>query len=217
MRRLIQPVLLVLTVLLILYPVKAGKAGVGVLNVTPTYKYIKLVNGEYATELRLSISDYNSWKDIWKVEVLAESKGKTCALFTFLHYTDEHSFDEVNIFKEEEGEGYLLLDLCDVKRSLSEKSIDDRCLINVSFIFKPIPYCTKLIVNAYDRENKKASIEIDYGLYEGQRNKDIIVPFWTGEPIRISPDIPDVIAGSVSVTSVAFIVLRGGMKKHEKE
>lgn len=198
--------------LLLINTVKAGKAGVGVINVTPTYKSITLSSGENAIELKLSISDYNSWKDIYKVEVLAESGNKKCAHFVFMHYESKDSFNEINLFKEIEGENYLVTELCDVKRSLVEKTIDDRCLINVTFVFKPIPYCTKLHIVAYDREDEKATLNIQYSYYQGQRNEEIIVPFWSGEPVKISPDLPNVFAGSLSLTFAAFVLFkrRGG-------
>ncbi|HDO19790.1 MAG TPA: hypothetical protein ENG74_03595 [Thermoplasmatales archaeon] len=208
MKRIIVFSVLALSVLCLSFKTAgASKAGVGVVNVTPTYKHIRLINGEHAVELCLSISDYNSWKDVWKVEVIAESGDETCAHFIFLHYRDAESFDEVNLFEEDVGE-YLLPELCTVKRSLTETTIDDRCVINVSFIFKPIPGCDRLTIYAYDREGEKASIEMFYGSYHDMRNKEAIVPFWTGQPMRISPDLPDVVAGSISITSVAFVMLR---------
>lgn len=199
--------LLILSTIFSAVIVKASKAGVGVLNVTPTYKAIKLQSGENAIELKLTISDYNSWKDVYKVELLAESGEKKTAGFLFLHYQDKDSFDEINLFKEIEGNGYLLTDLCDVKRSLVEETVDDRCTINVTFVFKPIPYCTRLQVAAYDREGERATMDIYYA-YQDLRNEEIIVPFWSGEPIRISPDLPNVFALSTSLTLVTFLMIR---------
>ena len=194
--------------LLLINTAKASKAGVGVINVTPTYKSIILSNGENAVEVKLSISDYNSWKDIYKVEILAESGNKECVHFVFMHYESKDSFNEINLFKEIEGNGYLIPELCDVKRSLVEKTIDDRCLINVTFVFKPIPYCTKLYIIAYDREDEKATLNIQYDFYQDQRNEEIIVPFWSGEPVKISPDLPNAFAGSLSLTFAAFILFK---------
>ena len=45
----------------------AGEAGVGVLNVPPKYSMIRVVQQDKFIRVYLTISDYNSWEDIFTV------------------------------------------------------------------------------------------------------------------------------------------------------
>ena len=53
----------------------AGSAGVGVLNVPPQYSMIRLVQQNNNIRIYLTISDYNSWEDIYSVSVVLEDYG----------------------------------------------------------------------------------------------------------------------------------------------
>ncbi|HEX17269.1 MAG TPA: hypothetical protein ENG60_02515 [Thermoplasmatales archaeon] len=206
-----RKVLIILVSLLIIFltaHARASRAGVGVLNVPPTYRDIKIISYEGMTLAELTISDYNSWKDIWKVELIVRSPFREEARFVCYHYDSRESFDEVNRFEEVKGEDYLIKDLCEVKRSLYQNTVDQRCQINITFAFKPIPSSKNIVVKVYDRENAEATINVSYGKGVTQRNREIAIPFWTGEPIRISPDLPDILSLSTSITILTFIIRR---------
>ena len=47
----------------------AGQAGVGVINVPPKYGYIRVEQQNDLMRVYLTISDYNSWGDVYEVSL----------------------------------------------------------------------------------------------------------------------------------------------------
>jgi len=87
----------------------AGKAGVGVLNVPPQYSMIRLVQQDNYVRIYLTISDYNSWEDIYSVSVVLENSGMEKAEFIYKQYADKTSYEKINEFSEEPKENNLLV------------------------------------------------------------------------------------------------------------
>ncbi|HEC81303.1 MAG TPA: hypothetical protein ENI42_02595 [Thermoplasmatales archaeon] len=200
--------LTLLSIVLISQPVFAGKAGVGVLNVSPEYRATRIIQSQDIIKVYLVISDYNSWRDIYRVDLLLKNKDVVMAQFRFKQYENTISYDEIDLFEETKGNGYLRPESCSVSRSSSKETVDDRCLLHVTFAFDPIPYCTKMEVIVYDRGGLFATTSIDYPAEGSTRNEKVIVPFWTGSPVEVSPDLINVIAISVAFTTTAVLVVK---------
>ena len=69
-----------------------GSAGVGVLNVPPSYMNVTLDQQYDNLRLYLNLSDYNSWEDIYEVKVILEYYGLAMATFYFKQYEDRTSY-----------------------------------------------------------------------------------------------------------------------------
>ena len=200
--------LVILSIVLFSQPVFAGKAGVGVLNVPPEYRATRIIQAENLIKVYLVISDYNSWRDIYQVDLLLKNNDAVVAQFRFKQYESTISYDEIDLFKEIRGDGYLIPESCSVSRSPSKETVDDRCLLYITFAFTPIPYCTRMEVSTYDRGGLSATTSIDYPVEGSARNEKLIVPFWTGSPVEVSPDLINVIAVSVAFTTTAVLIVK---------
>ncbi|HIE54308.1 MAG TPA: hypothetical protein EYP90_03845, partial [Chromatiaceae bacterium] len=126
--------LLMVFVLLFLFvflseSVLGGHAGVGVLNVSPEYRATRIMQAEDVVKICLTVSDYNSWRDVYQVDLFLENHGVTIAQFRFRQYESTTSYEEIDEFNEIQGNGYLLTDKCRVSRSSSKETVDDRCLL----------------------------------------------------------------------------------------
>ena len=185
----------------------AGKAGVGVLNVPPEYRSTRVVYSDGMVKIYLTVSDYNSWRDIYKVDLYLESGRSVVAHFRFKQYNNTNSYNEIDQFKEVKGNGYLFVDLCKTYHSSSRDTVDDRCLLNVIFAFSPVP-CNKLSVHTYDRSNLSAKVLIDYTIGESARSDKVIMPFWSDKPVEVSPDLVNIIALSSSSTVTVIMMFR---------
>jgi hypothetical protein len=62
---------------------KAGEAGVGVINVPPKFTLIRIVQQDDFIRVYLTLSDYNSWADIYNVSITLEDSGINRAQFLF--------------------------------------------------------------------------------------------------------------------------------------
>lgn len=210
MRKMILPIVVVLLFLFIFLSesVLGGHAGVGVLNVSPEYRATRIIQTEDVVKIYLTVSDYNSWRDVYQVDLFLENHGVTIAQFRFRQYESTISYEEVDEFREIQGNGYLLPDECSVSRSSSKETVDDRCLLHVVFVFTPIPYCTRIAIFTYDRGGLFAEASIGYPVEGFARNQKVIVPFWTGSPVEVSPDLLNVVAVSVAFTATAVVVVK---------
>ena len=174
----------------------AGEAGVGVINVSPKYSMIRLVQQNNFIRIYLTVSDYNSWEDIYSVSVILEDSGVEKAEFLYKQYENLTSYDKINEFKEISQENMLLdIKKCSSDHSNEEETIADRCSLEILFVFKNI-WFTHLNINASDREGSTATLQLDYSTSDLIRSGNIIIIPWFNSPItfEIPPYLLDLIA-----------------------
>ncbi len=190
--------------------VNASSAGVGVLNVPPKYGEIRVVQqNEGFIRIYLTVSDYNSWGDIYKISVILEDKEteEIYASFVYQQYHNVDSFEKVDWFNESGGQNLLVREKCSFETSPIKDSVDDRCDIELLFVFKST-WFTRLKIVVEDREGSQSISEIDYlpsdVIPPEEYNRDennIIIPWFNG-PINVVippffPNLLAVIAGIV--------------------
>ncbi len=167
---------------------KASNAGVGVVNVPPKYGKLRIVQREDTIRVYLIVSDYNSWGDILKISVILEDKNTDDAFaeFVYQQYNSKDSYEKVNLFNEKKSKDLLLKEKCSFESSNKRVTIDERCDIELLFVFKTT-WFSRLKVVVEDRAGDQAVSEIDYYPFEASpddsyRNEDIIiVPWFNGE------------------------------------
>jgi hypothetical protein len=189
------PIIIIPTLLLLTIfsnNVSANSAGVGVVNVPPKYGQLRIVQNDDTIRVYLIISDYNSWGDVFKISIILEDKytDQEYATFVFQQYEDQDSFDQINSFTEIGGNEVLLTEKCSVTTSNKKDTIDDRCDIELLFVFNTM-WFTRLKVIVEDREGEQATSEIDT-LYsdsdEQYRSENIIIiPWFDGSRTFIIP------------------------------
>jgi hypothetical protein len=175
----------ILFILILTIPLtaSAGNAGVGVLNVSPQYNIIRLVQQDNYIRMYLTVSDYNSWMDILSVSVILEDSGIDKAIFTFKQYIDGTSYESINEFSEDTHEKLLDLKKCSYDTS-NGGSVEEKCNLNLLFVFQST-WFTRLKVEASDRAGSIATIELDYTSDDLARSGNIIIIPGINTPTRI--------------------------------
>ncbi len=185
--------------------INASKAGIGVLNVPPEYSITRVVQEDNIVKIYLTLSDYNSWEDIYNVSVALENKGTTIAFFKFKQYANLSSFDKIAEFSEEIGKSYLITGQCTYSHSNKIETIADRCLLNLLFVFYSVP-CTRLNILTYDRGGLMARTHIDYTVEGVSRSDKTIMPPWMNIPIDLSIYTLDALAIAFAVTVTGVFI-----------
>lgn len=163
----------------------AGEAGVGVLNVPPKYSMIRVVQQDKFIRVYLTISDYNSWDDIYTVNVTLEDYGLEIAEFLFKQYEDTISYEKINEFSETSKENNLLVkEKCSYNHSDEKETVADKCNLELLFVFHKT-WFTRLNIIIADLDGSTASTHIDYNAEETMRSGNIIMIPWLHEPIRV--------------------------------
>jgi len=187
--------------------VSAGETGVGVINVPPEYSYIEIKQESGLVIATLIISDYNSWSDIYSIHLSIEYNGVENTQFIFKQYETRQSFIKINQFSEPSEETYLLTDHCSYSHSQETKSVSDRCLLNVEFVYYPLP-CTQLSIITTDRGGLQAATHIEYTAEGSLRSEQSIIIPGIKEPIDLSHTTIDAIALSGAITYIAYLFKR---------
>ena len=185
--------------------VQAGSAGVGVVNVPPEYSDIKIITEDGIKKIYLTISDYNSWADVYSVEVKIKNGGETSALFVFKQYTSLASFTPTVEFIEEVGNNYLLIDECSATHSEETDTISERCLIHIVFTFQPLPQ-TELTILTKDRGGLSAHNWVEFDREGIPRSPNMIQLPWMLNPIEFSQYTLDALAIAIASTVTAVII-----------
>lgn len=181
---------------------KASSAGVGVVNVPPKYGRLKIVQHEDTLRVYLTVSDYNSWGDILKISVILEDRNteESFAEFIYKQYASKDSYEKVNLFTEKVSKNLLIKEKCSFESSEKRVTIDQRCDIELLFVFKTT-WFSRLKVVVEDREGDKATSEIDYYPLQASpddkyRNENIIIiPWFDGElSFMIPPYLSNLLA-----------------------
>ena len=191
----------------------AGEAGVGVLNVSPKFSEIRLVQQDNLIRVYVIVSDYNSWEDIYDVKVGLECYGSEIATFAFKQYEDISSFEKINEFSENSKEkDLLLIEKCSFSHSDEDETVEDRCNLNILFVFRMTGF-THFNIIVSDREGSTASINIEYNAEEMMRSPGVIIIPGLHEPITVV--IPSylltLMAALLGLLGIVFFV-----KKKEK-
>lgn len=202
-------VLLSFVILIILFTtlfsvnVSAGKAGVGVLNVPPKYGYISIEEQDNQMRVYITISDYNSWGDIYEVSVSLKDYGTEIAKFTFRQYKDITSYVEINEFIEESsGNNLLITEKCSFERSDEKETVDERCDIELRFVFKKT-WFTRLDVSVQDRDGSDpATAHIDYSSEDTMRSSNVLVIPWINGVIVI--ELPAFLLDLIAIIAGLF-------------
>ncbi len=185
--------------------VQAGSAGVGVVNVPPEYSDIKIITEEGIKKIYLTISDYNSWADVYTVKVTIKNGGETSALFEFRQYTSLASFTPIIEFNEEVGNNYLIIGECSATHSDNTETISERCLIHIVFAFQPIPQ-RELMILTKDRGGLQAHTWVEFDAEGVPRSPGMILLPWMLNPIDLSRYTLEALAIAIATTTTAVIV-----------
>lgn len=192
----------------------AGKAGVGVLNVAPEYSGISIQQHDDTIRLYLTVSDYNSWEDIYEAKVVLEYLDTEIATFYFKQYEDTTSYDKYNEFSEESNNKNLLdKEKCSYSHSNKKETVEQRCDLDLTFVFKTTRF-TLLRIEVKDREGETATTEVDYNAEEMTRSSELLVIPWFDEMIavEIPAYLPDLIALIFAIIGTIFIARRIELK-----
>jgi hypothetical protein len=208
--------LLILLILFSHYNATAGETGVGVINVPPEYSYIEIKQESGLVIASLIISDYNSWNDIYSIHISIEYNEIENTQFIFKQYETRQSFNKINQFSEPSEETYLLIDSCSYSHSQETKSVSDRCLLNVEFVYYPLP-CTQLNIITTDRGGLQAATHIEYTAEGSLRSEQSIIIPGIKEPIDLSHTTIDAFALSIAVTYIAYLFKRKKIRYNNME
>lgn len=169
-----------------------GSAGVGVINVPPNYADIKIFQQENQVRVYLTLSDYNSWSDIYKVQLHLEENGVILHSFVFKQWDGKDSFNLVNEFIDESSSSLLQMEACDVSHSRESKTVTDRCHLHVRFVFRTT-YFSEIRVTSTDRAGSSTEAFIEYKGSDMIRDSNtLLVPWFDGtKKIELPPYVLD--------------------------
>jgi len=194
--------------ILVLPTLKAdGNAGVGVMNVSPNFSDIKIMQQDNSVRIYLTLSDYNSWMDIYKVKILLEHNEQIVASFLFQQYENEESYEPINLFIDELNLNLLQIKSCDVHHADESVTISERCHLDLRFVFNA-SYFSKIHVIAEDRVGDTAETFVEY--YAGgdiQRDSNTLFIPWINNNIKLvlPPHLLDVSILIVAILSTVYI------------
>ena len=218
-------VLLLLIILIITFfqnifsiNVKAGKAGVGVLNVSPQYNVIRLTQQDDTFRIYLKVSDYNSWDDIQSINITLMDDSEEKTEFIFKQYIDNITYDKINEFSENsKGNNFLVIKKCSYEHSNGEE-VEDKCNLDLLFVFQKT-WFTALNIIAYDRSGATATIQLDYSSEDLTRSGNIIIIPGINRSIsfEIPPYLLDLFALVVSTFVTWYIIRKTDIKKIIRE
>jgi len=184
-----------------------GNAGVGVMNVPPTFSDIRIMQQDNSVRIYLTLSDYNSWMDIYKVKILLEHNDNIVASFLFQQYEDEDSYEPINRFTDELNLNLLQIKSCDAHHADESVTISERCHLNLRFVFNA-SYFSQLHVITEDRVGDTAETFVEY--YAGgdiQRDSNTLFIPWINKNIKLvlPPHLLDISILLVAIISTVYI------------
>ena len=183
-----------------------GNAGVGVMNVPPNYASIDIYPQDNTIRAYLTLSDYNSWMDIHKVQVNLEENGVVLYSFIYQQYSDPETFQQLNTFSDLSETPILVTEACNVEHSQSTKTIQDRCQLDLRFVFKTT-YFSKLHIISTDRAGDSTEIWVEYKGSDMTRNENILLIPWIGGSFKLEfpPFTLDILI--VIIATIATIII----------
>ena len=187
------------------YNVQAGSAGVGVLNVPPEYSEIRIVTEDGIKKIYLTISDYNSWRDISTTTVTIKNGDVVTASFVFRQYENTASVIPLGEFEEKEGKNYLIVNKCSYSHSDKTDTVSDRCLLYLVFAFYPV-LGTQLTILTYDHGGLYAKTYEEYDVEGMPRSPDMIMLPGVSTPVEFSLYTLNALAIAFAVTVTAVFI-----------
>lgn len=161
-----------------------GTAGVGVVNVPPNYSDIKIFQQENQVRVYLTLSDYNSWSDIYQVQLNLEESGAILHSFTFKQWDDMNSFNRVNEFIDESSSSLLQIESCDVTHSKESRTVTDRCHLHIRFVFRST-YFSEIRVISEDRSGDSTEAFLEYKGSDMIRESNILLIPWFDGTVKV--------------------------------
>ncbi len=141
----------------------AGEGGVTIINVPPRISRMHF-SAEYGiTRIYMSVSDDNSWRDIYSVNLTFFNGERKIALITYLQYANRSDLGSMeDLFTQHIG-NYLIPDESYAERNRSGMSLEDKTTLNLTFSLKSIK-ATYVSVVVEDREGTNATVGVEYPL-----------------------------------------------------
>jgi len=207
--------LFILLIFSLFITVNADQAGVGVLNVPPKFGIIQIVQQEKNIRVYLTISDYNSWEDLYAVNITLEDTDTQISSFVFKQYQDTTSYQKIYEFSESYSGSNLLIDeKCSYAFSTKKDTVDEKCNMDLLFVFHTT-WFSKIKIIATDLEGSTATTSIDYTSEEIIRGGNIIIIPGPFEPIVIvMPSyLLNIIAIILAVIGTIYIIRKIEKKK----
>jgi len=191
-----------------------GKAGVGVKNAPPQYSIIRLVQQGDDIRVYITVSDINSWEDIYSVSVVLEDSGVEKAEFLYKQYEDTTTWEKINIFSETSEENNLLVaKKCSYDTEDNEETLKG-CYLNLLFVFHST-WFSRLNIIASDRGGSTSILQLDYTAEDLMRSGDIIIIPGIEESIAIEipPYLLDIIAILIAILGTWYFVKKTDVGK----
>lgn len=173
-------------------PARADGSGITVINVPPNFNGIDIRSQDGLNYVDVTVSDYNSWADIFRVEVRAMDESRAqVARVAFQQYPNNTTSQRQPSFVETEGT-YLVRDLSGASYDLQPETIPERTEMRITFVLTPVKG-RWINVTATDLGALAAYVQVEYqaGLVGG-------LP-------QVSPILSWAIA---SAAAIALVVLR---------
>lgn len=196
----ILSILLVLLASLGAAPAQAQGSGITVINVPPQFSGIDIRSVGGLNYIDVTVSDYNSWEDIFRVrvEVLAVDGGTESSV-AFQQYPTNTSSSRQPGFDQTVGE-YLVRDLTSEDHSTQTTTVPDRTEMHLTFVLSPVKG-QWINVTASDRGGLTAYAQVEYA----------------GGFLGGLPTVAGWILVAVSIVFAVFVVARRiGRDRHGK-
>jgi hypothetical protein len=185
----------------------SGQAGVGVLSAPPQYSIIRLVQHDQHIRAYITVSDINSWEDIYSVSIILKDNDAEKAEFRFQQYEDQESWEKINVFNELPKENnFLVIEKCSYNNLNIEEVLED-CYLNLIFVFQSTHF-THLDIIANDRGGAISTLELDYSSQDISRSGNIVIIPGFDKPISIEMPgyILDIIALCIATIGTWYLV-----------
>ncbi len=189
------------------YAKNSGQAGVGVLSAPPQYSIIRFAQQGDFIRTYITVSDINSWEDIYSVSIVLENSNVEQAVFRYQQYKNESSWEKINTFEEISKENNLLVTKkCSYDHSDIEEILKG-CYLNLIFVFQTTQF-SNLKIFASDRGGATSTLDLDYSSEDILRSSNIIII--PGIDKSISIEIPgyvlDIIALFIATIGTYYII-----------
>ena len=191
-----------------------GQTGVGVFSAPPQYSIIRLVQQGDDIRVYITVSDINSWKDIYSVSIVLEDLGVEKAEFLYKQYEDETDWEIINEFSEKSKENNLLVTKkCSYDHSDKEEILTG-CYLNILFVFHTT-WFTRLNIIASDRGGATSTLQLDYTSEDLMRRGDIIIIPGLDESmaVEIPPYLLDIIALIIAAIGTRYVIKKTDVGK----
>lgn len=191
-----------------------GQTGVGVFSAPPQYSIIRLVQQGDDIRVYITVSDINSWKDIYSVSIVLEDLDVEKAEFLYKQYEDETDWEIINEFSEKSKENNLLVTKkCSYDHSDKEEILTG-CYLNILFVFHTT-WFTRLNIIASDRGGATSTLQLDYTSEDLMRRGDIIIIPGLDESmaVEIPPYLLDIIALIIAAIGTRYVVKKTDVGK----